>query len=417
MTLNHIFSDHHFSTLFEHAHIGIIVVNESGDIEAANKYILKEFGYNEDELIHQKVEFLIPQHLHERHIGLREDFNKHPVSATVVPRKDIRGLRKDGSEFQIEISLGYYKAKKGNFFIAFLNDLSKTIEADETIEQLKSELDQRVRESTRSLHATVEQLIRQIKENERKDAELTKALEKEKELNKLKSKFVSIASHEFRTPLSGILASAYLLAKYNRESDQPQRDKHIKRIMSSANMLNEVLGEFLSVDKMEQGNFKPNLTVFEINSMAEEVIQNMQHMLKTGQRIAYIHKGDNDIAYLDHSMFRHILSNLLSNAIKYSPEDSGIELAIEQKNEKLIVRVKDHGIGIPVNEQQELYKRFFRCSNATHIEGTGLGLNIVKKYVDVLDGTIEFNSEENIGTEFIIRFKNQKELYENHIGS
>jgi signal transduction histidine kinase len=139
----------------------------------------------------------------------------------------------------------------------------------------------------------------------------------------------------------------------------------------------------------------------------------LQPVLKPGQNITLINKTSTDIAYLDHSMFHHIISNLLSNAIKYSPDGSTVDLIIEQNDPKLIIRVKDRGIGIPQKEQLNLYKRFFRCSNAANIQGTGLGLNIVKKYVEVLDGTIVCVSEENKGTEFTISFNNHKEHYGN----
>ena len=414
---NNVFNDRLFSTLFDNTCIGVVVANNNGEIEAANKYALHEFGYSEKELLHKKVEVLIPKRIREKHELLRAKFYQHPTNITIAAAKALKGVRKDGSEFFVEMSLGHYIEQGHNYFVAFINDLSKKREADETIKQLNDDLDQRVKESTRSLSAIVDQLSSQIRENERKDAELVQALDKEKELNQLKSRFVSVASHEFRTPLSGILASTYLLSKYTKEDQQSLRDKHIKRILSSVNLLNEVLGDFLSVDKIEQGNFKPNLTVFKISTMANEIIQSTQHMLKNGQQIVYLHTEEHDVAYLDHSMFHHILTNLLSNAIKYSPENSKIELIVEQQGHTLTIKMKDQGIGIPKNEQQNLYKRFFRSANAAQIQGTGLGLNIVKKYVDVLDGTIECNSEENIGTEFIIRFNNQKEHYENSISS
>ncbi len=417
MLLHHIFRNKEFSALFENAVLGVIIVNKEGQIVAANKHVYDEFGYLEPELDNQSMECLIPGRLHDIHKQHRLEYYKNPLSKAVCLGLGVDAVRKDGTEFKVEVSLGHYTSKEGEYFIAFINDLTKKLEADKTIQQLKGELDQRVKESTRSLHATVDQLSRQIKENERKDAELIKALENEKEMNALKSRFVSIASHEFRTPLSGILASTYLLSKYTKESDQPQRDKHIKRILSSANLLNEVLSDFLSVDKMEQENFRPNPTLFDIGVLVTEIIQNLQHMLKPGQEIDYNQECDNDIAFLDTSMLHHILTNLLSNAIKYSPENSKIELSVVRKSDDCILRVKDHGIGIPQPEQENLYKRFFRSTNAAHIQGTGLGLNIVKKYVDVLDGTIDCKSEENKGTEFIVRFKNQKVVYENHISS
>jgi PAS domain S-box-containing protein len=411
------FVKQHFPTIFDNACIGIIITDADGTIKAANKYVHTEFGYNEGELLNHKVEILVPKRLREKHEGLRAEFNRNPANISIAPERNLKGVKKDSREFPVEMSLGFYKDNDKTCIIVFINDLSKTEQAEDTIKQLNAELDQKVKENTRSLYATVEQLSQHIKENERKDEELVKALEKEKELNALKSRFVSVASHEFRTPLSGILASTYLLAKYTRGDEQQQREKHIKRIISSVNLLNEVLGDFLSVDKMEQGNFKPNLTTFNISDAVNELTQNMRHLLKKGQSISYKHSGRNEIAYLDHSMFQHILTNLLSNAIKYSGENSRIDVAIEHKGQKLILRVKDHGIGIPEKDQDNLYKRFFRGSNATHIEGTGLGLNIVKKYVDILDGTIAYNSVVNKGTEFIITFNNQKERYEDNTGS
>ncbi len=414
MTVLPAFNTKNFATLFENVPLGVLVVNEDGLIEAANKYLLKEFGYKAREIQGMEVELLMPAEYREKHKLYRAEFSNAPVSMAIDPERNLKGIKKDGTEFPIEMSLGHYVDGGVTYFTAFVNDALRKNEAEETINKLKADLDQRVKETTRSLHATVEQLSRQIRENERKDAELMKALEKEKELNQLKSRFVSIASHEFRTPLSGILASTYLLSKYTKEEQQILRDKHIKRILSSVNLLNEVLGDFLSIDKMEQENFKPNLTSFKIDDMVDEIIQSLQYILKDGQNIIYTHNELDDSAYLDHSMFKHILTNLLSNAVKYSPACNEVNLDIQLVGETLTIRVSDHGIGIPEKDLEHLYQRFYRCSNSTQFQGTGLGLNIVKKYVDALDGTIACISEENKGTEFIITFKNQRDHYENH---
>jgi PAS domain S-box-containing protein len=414
---HHIFNNKQFSNTFENAFIGIIVVNSAGEIEAANKYVLTEFGYNTEELLHQKIELLVPAKVREEHEKKRRTFFDHPASLCIPAERNLMGVKKDGTELPIELTLGFYEDHKDKYFIAFLNDTSRRKEAKETIKRLNDDLDRKVEENTKSLHTTIERLRSQIKEYERKDRDLEKALKKEQELNQLKSRFVSVASHEFRTPLSGVLASTYLLSKYTKSEEQPHRDRHIKRIITSVNLLNEVLGDFLSVDKMEQGDFKPNLTRFNISDAVNEVIQELKYVLKNGQEITYVHNGTSNIAYIDHSMFHRIMTNLLSNAIKYSHEDSLIEVVIEQEDPNLVITVKDNGIGIPKNEQEHLFKRFFRSSNAVHIEGTGLGLNIVKKYVEVLDGSIICNSEVKKGTEFIITFNNQSEQYENSIDS
>lgn len=214
-----------FATLFDHAGIGIVIVDPSGEIFAVNKYILQKFGYDESELLHHKVEILIPEPLRAAHVGYREQYAKYPVSCAAGLGREIKLVRKDGSEAIIELALGYYKNYEEVYALVFIDDVTEKKHAEETIRQLNADLEQRIKESTKSLKETVEQLSRQVRENERKDAELMKALAREKELNELKSRFVSIASHEFRTPLSGILASTYLLSRYTKEEEQSQRGK------------------------------------------------------------------------------------------------------------------------------------------------------------------------------------------------
>src|ERR1035437_5313249 len=153
MFLHRIFNNQQFSTLFDNAGIGIIVVNADGEIEAANKHILHEFGYNETELRQQQVEFLIPERFREKHRRVRAQFSRNPVNIAIAPEKNLKGIRKDGSELPVEISLGYYQDNEDTYYVAFVYDLRKNKEAEETIKQLNDELDQRVKEGTRSLRS------------------------------------------------------------------------------------------------------------------------------------------------------------------------------------------------------------------------------------------------------------------------
>ncbi len=247
-------------------------------------------------------------------------------------------------------------------------------------------------------------LATDISEKKKPEMELLAALKKEKELNELKSRFVSMASHEFRTPLGAVLSSAYLVSKYKKEEQQPQREKHIQQIVSSVNSLTEILDDFLSVGKIEEGNIHPQFVSFDLKDHMERMIHDVSHLLKQYQNITYKHEGTNTKVVLDPSMLKHIVLNLLSNAIKFSTDESTIEVYTERNENEFILKVKDHGIGIPRDEQDNLFKIFFRSSYATNIQGTGLGLHIVKKYVEFMGGSINFNSEIGEGTEFIIHF-------------
>jgi signal transduction histidine kinase len=162
------------------------------------------------------------------------------------------------------------------------------------------------------------------------------------------------------------------------------------------------------VGKIEEGNIHPNYSDFDIQAMISNMLQEVQHLLKKGQKIDFIHTGNETTVHLDPSMLKHIVVNLLSNAIKFSPENSIVNLRTSGNNGDFRISIKDRGIGIPDEEQNDLFKRFFRSSNVTNIQGTGLGLHIVKKYAELMGGTVNYKSKLNEGTEFIIEFNKTK---------
>jgi len=240
---------------------------------------------------------------------------------------------------------------------------------------------------------------------ERKKAELNllEALSKEIKLGEMKSRFVSLASHEFRTPLSTILSSAYLIEKYTSTEDQPKRKKHLQRIIGTVNNLTHILEDFLSVGKIEEGRLAVHPCVFELENFIEILLSELRPLLKKGQQITFHHQGDSSFI-LDTALLKNILLNLFSNAIKFSPEDGIIELQTTIENGQLNILLKDQGIGIPAEEQDHLMDRFYRASNAVNIQGTGLGLYIVSKYVESMEGTISFESNPDHGTHFHLIF-------------
>ena len=242
-----------------------------------------------------------------------------------------------------------------------------------------------------------------ITDQKKIELEMAAALKKEQDLNELKSRFVALASHEFRTPLGVILSAADLIALQNGEGKEERRLKNVGRIKSNVKNLTKLLNEFLSLSKLEEGVVRNEPEIFEIIGFANEIIEELQQSKKVGQEILLSHNQPDVELYLDKQIIHNILLNLLSNAIKYSKENGIIKLGITTNQSTLYIKVEDNGIGIPKEEQVHLFNRFFRAGNAINIEGTGLGLHIVKKYVQLLRGEISVESELNVGTAFTIK--------------
>jgi PAS domain S-box-containing protein len=532
-------NSNHFEAFFEYATMGIVVTDSSGKITAINPFALKEFGYTKKELIGRRVEILIPARFHNSHVRHHEKYLEKPITRPMGNNLDLFAIKKDGTEFSVEISLSNYNINDDKFVICFVNNISIRKKALAEIERLNDKLETEVEQRTKDLNKTLEQLektnnklekaialqkamlsnagviiissdkdgiiqtvnpeaekelgykadelvgkqsplifhdmtevgkraielskelgraiapdmevflaksrlglrndhectlirkdrtrlpvlltVNELKNNKdeiigflgiainilkRKKAEedLLESLKKEKELGELKSRFVTMASHEFRTPLSTVLSSAYLIEKYPATEDHPKREKHLQRIISSVNMLTDILNDFLSVGKIEEGKILVRPTQFNIREYIIAIVDEMKNSLQKQQKIKYHHEGNTEVL-LDASLLKHIIMNLVSNAAKFSPETKPIEINTIKQQEQLILSVKDHGMGISKEDQQHLMERFFRGSNAGNIQGTGLGLHIVSKYAELMNGCVECKSELEKGTEFIITFK------------
>lgn len=399
-----------FAALFEYASMGIVVTDAKGIISMVNQFLLAQFGYEHtSELINQPIEILIPQRYENAHHGYRKNYAKNPEKRTMGVGRDLFARKKDGSEFPVEVSLSNYDSADAMHMIAFVVDITKRKEIEQavidqkemleatnqTIEELNDALEEKVNTRTEQLQDALNQI-------EASRDELTKALSKEKELGDLKSRFVSMASHEFRTPLSTILSSASLLAKYTETTEQEKRDKHIQRIKGSVSNLTDILNEFLSIGKIEDGKIEVRYTHFNVKDFIEVLVAEMQANAKSNQQISYAHSG-NEWFELDMNLFRNICLNLLSNAIKFSSENGIIAVKSLVDKNGFAFKVEDNGIGITEKDQQHLFERFFRAGNVTNIQGTGLGLHIVSKYIELMNGSIQFKSELEKGTTFTIQ--------------
>ncbi|WP_176852123.1 sensor histidine kinase KdpD [Mucilaginibacter sp. OK268] len=254
-----------------------------------------------------------------------------------------------------------------------------------------------MKESNRPLKSDTRYLLK-IKE------ELEILLAREKELSRLKGRMVSIASHEFRTPLSSIQLSASTIEHYFDRLDRTRIFQHLKKIIMAVQQMTAILDDLLSLEKIESGKVSLRMKCFDLTSVSRDVLEEMQAMTKKGQQLFHRHHGLDTEVYLDQDLLRRCLTNLISNAIKYSPEGGIVELVTCITEQFMEVQVKDQGIGIPEKEQSRLFETFFRADNAKDIQGTGLGLNIVKRYVELMNGSVSFSSRENEGTVFMLRF-------------
>ena len=396
-----------FEALFNNATIGIMTVDKSGTIVLANPYSLVQFGYEPNELNGKKIEVLIPDRFAKSHVKTRENYTVAPVSRPMGLGFDLYGRKKDGSEFPVEISLSHYNG----YMIAFIIDITtrkeneqklyeQQIEKEKIAGQLKvlnEELEQKVEDRTIMLKETLQQL-------EKSKTELTEALEKERELNDLKSRFVSMASHEFRTPLSTILSSVSLIEKYRLSEEQEKRDKHIQRIKSQVKNMANILEEFLSLGKLEESRVYEKREHFNICDLIDELVSELYTLAKMGQTIKLNCEIKSKV-FLDPKLLRNILVNLITNALKYSPENSEVTIHVYTSDQHhLYLSIKDKGIGISDEDQKHLMDRFFRGTNAINIQGTGLGLHIVKKYLELMNGDITIKSKLNQGTEVTLAF-------------
>ncbi|MGD2179567.1 GAF domain-containing protein [Lusitaniella coriacea] len=234
-------------------------------------------------------------------------------------------------------------------------------------------------------------------------------LEQEKDLNELKSRFVSMTSHEFRTPLSVISSSAGLIQDYGDRVSTEKRQKHLNRIQSSVKHMTQLLEDVLAINRAESDRLEFRPTAIDIVEFCRDLVEELQQsspqhaIIFQTHEIEIAHKDAQFCyTYIDEKLLRQILTNLLSNAIKYSPQGGTIDLNYTHNNRQLTFEVRDRGIGIPIEDQERLFESFYRAENVGAIPGTGLGLTIVKKCVDLHQGEISVKSEPGKGTTFIV---------------
>ena len=502
--------------LFNTATEGILILNENQEIVMVNPHALSMFGYTQSEIRNATLGQLIANSSVLEQVSLRLNYMDKHVSRPMGAELDLIGVRKDRTEFPIEVNLSHFNTEEGRFVVAFILDITERKKWVQRIRQLNEELESRVESRTRELSTALEKLeemnkklqkeildrkqvekrlrnsqelykaiarnfpegwigvldadlkyifadgkglqvhgidsswvvgkkfsdiivshdaeeklkislegepvtfevdckgrncevnavpflnshagneilivVHDITSLKRTEVELKRSLEKERELGELKSRFVTLASHEFRTPLTTILSSSFLLESYTGEKYEKEKVIHIGRIKRAVKILTEILNDFLSLGKLEEGVVKPKVDEINMNEFASELVKEVESLKRGKQSLAIRHSGEPAIQS-DRQLLRNIVYNLVSNAFKYTHDEDEIQVLTSLSGSELLISVTDHGLGIPQEEQKHIFRRFYRARNVTNIQGTGLGLNIVKKYVDLLKGKVLFASK------------------------
>lgn len=391
-----------FGILFESVSEGIIVVNKQQIIVASNASANRMFAYEEGELKGQHLDILIPQKYVHQHEGHVNNFMRYMNHRQMGSGRDLYGLRKDGSQFPVEAGLNPFELEGDHYVMAMVIDITIRKSQEKQILELNSKLEQKIEERTEELRQTVLELEDEIIKRKEAENKIKESLKKERELNELKTKFLSLVSHEFKTPLSGILTSTTLIGKYTQTEQQEKRQKHLKTIKNKVKYLNNILDDFLSVERLETGKVNYKFSTFPLSKVTNEVIYDANMLLKDGQKISYPQNIDDIVLDFDEKILELILTNLINNAIKYSPENTTIDIEAFTKENVLTLKVKDQGIGIPEKEQKYIFKRYFRAENALLNQGTGIGLNIIQSHLENLGGNINFTSKENEGSTFTV---------------
>jgi PAS domain S-box-containing protein len=395
--------ENRFNSIWNHVNEGILISDKSGKIVLVNPRCAALFGYSEDEMLHMAVDELIPDSARSRHEKHRHHYNENPTNRSMGQNMTLYGLKKNSSIFPVEISLSHYNSQGETFVIAFVIDVTERIKFQEDLQNMNKQLltlnenlERKVKERTLVLQEALNDL-------EKSQTELREALLKEKELHEMKSRFVTMASHEFRTPLTTILSSVSLISKYVKEDEQVQRDKHIQRIKNSVFSLTEILNDVLSLGKLDEGKVEIQMEEVNLCEVLQSVVNDVDMILKPNQGII-VHCPKDQKVKADITLLQRVIVNLLSNAIKFSFDETNISVEVLSNTElnEVQVNISNEGIGIPESEKDKLFDRFYRANNASNIQGTGLGLSIVKRCLELMSATVSFTSIENSTTTFTI---------------
>lgn len=396
-----------YRTLFTAAKDGILLIKDGFFVECNDK-ALEMFGGSRENILNVPPHKLSPefQFNGETSYDLALDKINRALKGETQHFEWIH-QKFNGEVFYCDITLSRMELDNGFYVQTIIRDITERKKDEERIINLNAELEERVIERTAQLESAMLELQFENEERRRTQEELTKmrdeleiAYQKEKELNDLKSRFVSMVSHEYRTPLTVILSSTYILDILFQRQNHEDFKNQIDKIQDAVKSMTKLLDDVLLIGDKRIDKSQIVITNFDLLSVSNLIIEEMKYIDKGKHIYQMIAPYESIILRSDENLVRYIVINLLSNATKYSEENTIIQMKINETDNHAIIQIIDYGIGIPENEKHNLFKPFHRSKNVGAISGTGLGLAVVKSHVDALNGEIKVTSQENQGTTF-----------------
>jgi PAS domain S-box-containing protein len=380
----HNHSERRYWELLEAAPDGILEVAEDGKIVLCNAVAARMFGYKREELAGKVIEDLVPSNYRGVHTGRRAGYWAHPQTRPMGSGLSLSGLRKDGSEFPVEISLSPVAVPEGCRVIAIVRDVTERRRAEEKIGAVREQY-------------TAELAV--------KNQELAARNQEVEKANSLKSEFLASMSHELRTPLHTVIGFSELLLEELEGPLNAKQKRFLGHIKQDSQHLLDLINDILDLSKIEAGRLELRREEFEVASAVDEVLASVRLPATEKSLTLASHAAPEILLYADRVRYKEILYNLLSNAVKFTPEHGRIDVTCSIENDILITSVRDTGIGIAVEEHSVIFDKFHQVGQTTRgvREGTGLGLAITKRLVEMHDGSIEVESEPGKGATFIVR--------------
>lgn len=390
-------SEEKFRNLFEnHVVVKLLIDPVNGNIIDANPAAADYYGYSREQLIQMNLCQIDQRYEEVTYKDIESPYN-------AKGQFECRHKLSDGTIRNVEVFNSIIDMNKKEIIHQIIIDITEKKKSESELEQYRKHLEKLVEQRTEELDRLNKNLSEQLIKELELEKQLNLALSNEKELNELKTRFIATVSHEFRTPLAALLSSAQMIQRYSSRWTEEKLNEHYNRISSTVNYLTQLLDDVLTISRADREILSNNPEKVNLKDLLNSFYQDLESTLNDSHKLVFNSKQEKDSIFIDKKLIRHIIINLLTNAIKYSPEGGKIELSIDYKEDYLSIIVSDEGIGIDEDEIKFIFDPFFRSKNAVGIQGSGLGLHIVLRSVEILGGNISVESKLNNGTKFLLR--------------